>query len=75
MHRGNPAVHLPKLTPNYKVANQLSPSPADLLIDLAGDHLTYLNSHSRSLDSSHTESGDNSLDTLLPEIPIEMDPV
>ena len=74
-YRADTVVQLPKLTPNGTVANQLSPSSEDSIIDPAEDHLTDLNSPLQSLDSSQTDSDDNSLDTSLPEIPIEMEPV
>ena len=62
-------VHLPQLTPIDLAVSQLSQSPEDLLIDPAEDRLL------QSLDSSQTDSEDNSLDTSLPEVPMEMGPV
>ena len=74
-HRGDTVVQLPKLTPFDTSVNQLPLSPEDSLVDPADNHLTDLNSPSRSLDSSQTDSDGNSLDNSLPEIPIEMEPV
>ena len=75
MYRGDTVDQLPKLTLIDTVANQLSPSPEDSLIDPAEDHLTDLSSPLQSLDSSQTDSENKYLDTLLLEIPIEMEPV
>ena len=73
-HRGDTVVQLPKLTLFDTTVNQLLLSPEDSLVDPADNHLTDLNSPSRSLDSSQTDSDDNSLDNS-PEISIEMEPV
>ena len=69
MYKADNAVHLPKLTPIDTPANQLSQSPEDLLIESTEDCLL------QSLDCSQMDSEDNSLDTLLPEVPMEVEPV
>ena len=73
-YRADIVVQLPKFTPFDTAANQLSQSPEDSLIDPTEDRLTDLNPLLQSLDSSQRDSEDNSLDTSLPEIPIEMEP-
>ena len=55
--------------------NHDSQSPADSLVDSAQDHLTDCDQLSQSLDTSRTDSSDNSLDILLSELPIETEPV
>ena len=50
-------------------------SPTDSVIDFAEGRLTDHDQLSHSLDSSRTDSNDNSLNTSLPEVPIEMKPV
>ena len=75
MYRADTVVQLPKLTPIDTAVNQLTQSPDDWLIDPAEDCLTDLSPLSQSLDNSQTYSEDSSLDTSLPEIPIEMEPV
>ena len=55
--------------------NHDSQSPADSLVDSAQDRLTDCDQLSQSLDTSRTDSSDNSLDILLPELLIETEPV
>ena len=75
MHRGCTVVQLPSLTPFDTTVNHTPQSPNDSLPYLTDNHLTNLNSPSQSLDSSQTDSGDNSLNSSLPEFPIDMEPV
>ena len=72
---GDIVVQLTKLTSVDTVVNRLSPSSADSLLDPTDNHLPNISSLSQSLDSSPMDSEDNSLDTLLPELPKEMEPV
>ena len=75
IYRADTVVQLPKLTPINTAANQLSQSPEHSLIDPTEDRLTGLDPLSQSLDSSQTDSEDNSLNISLPEIPMEIEPV
>ena len=68
-YRADIVVHLPHFTSIDTAATQLTQSPEDSPIDPTEDHL------SQSLDSPQTDSADDSLDTLLPDAPIEMEPV
>ena len=57
-------MQLPKLTSIDTVVNRLSLPSEDSLLDPTDNHLT-----------DQTDSEDNSLDTSLPELPIEIVPV
>ena len=75
LQRGDTVVQLPQRTPFDTTVNRHSQSPADSLVDLAQDCLTDRDQLSKLLDTSLTDSSDNSLDILLSELPIEMEPV
>ena len=73
---GDTVVQLPQRTPFDTTVNRHPQSPAaDSLVDSAQDRLTDHNQLPQSLDNSRTDSSDSSLDILLPELPIEMEPV
>ena len=75
LQRGDTVVQLPQRTPFDTTVNRHLQSPADSLVDLAQDCLTDRDQLSKLLDTSLTDSSDNSLDILLSELPIEMEPV
>ena len=66
---------MPQRTPFDTTVNRHSQSPADSLVDSAQDRLTDRDQLSQLLDTSLTDSSDNSLGILLSELPIEMEPV
>ena len=72
---GDTVVQLPQRTPFDTTVNRHPQSPADSLVDAVQDHLTERDQLSQSLDTSRTDSSDNSLDISLPELPTEMKPV
>ena len=59
----------------HNLINCHSQSPADSLVHSAQDRLADRDHLSQSLDTSQTNSSDNSLDILLLEFPIEVEPV
>ena len=67
-------VQLPQCTLFDTTVNCHSQSPTDSLVDSAQDRHTDRDQLSQSLDISQTDSSDNSLDILLPELPTEMEP-
>ena len=75
LQRGDTVVQLPQRTPFDTTVHRHSQSPADSLVDSAQDCLTDRNHLSQSLDTSQTNSSNNSLDISLLELPIEMEPV
>ena len=68
-------VQLPQRTPFDTTVNRHPQSPSDSLVDSAQNRLTDRDQLSQSSDTSRTDSSDNSLDILLPELRIEMEPV
>ena len=68
-HKAATVIHLPQFAPINPAADQSSQFPEDPLVDLKEDRL------SQPLDSSRPDSEDNSLDTSLSDIPVEMEPV
>ena len=76
IQRGDTVVQLPKLIPFDATVYHQPQSPTDSLIHSVQDRLPDHDQLSKSLDSSRTDySHDNSLDTSLPDLPIEMKPV
>ena len=75
LQRGDTVVQLPQRTPFDTTVNRHSQSPADSLVDSAQDRLTDRDQLSQLLDTSRTDISDNSLDILLSELPIKMEPV
>ena len=75
IQRGDTVVQLQQDTPFDTTVTRHSQSPADSLVDSAQDRLTDRDQLSQWLDTSRTDSSDNSLDTSLPELPTEMEPV
>ena len=75
IHRGGTVVQLAKVNPFKIAVNQLPQSPQDSLIDLAVERLLDRDQLSQFLDSSQTDSDDNSLDISLPEVPVDIEPV
>ena len=75
IQRGDTVVQLQQYTPFDTTVTRHSQSPADSLVDSAQDRLTDRDQLSQWLDTSRTDSSDNSLDTSLPELPTEMEPV
>ena len=75
LQRGDTVVQLPQRTPFDTTVHRHSQSPADSLVDSAQDCLTDRNHLSQSLDTSQTNSSNNSLDISLLELPVEMEPV
>ena len=68
-------VQLPQRTPFDTTVNHHPQFPTGSLVDSTQDHLTDRGHLPQSLDSSRTDSSENSLDISLPELPIEMEPV
>ena len=75
IQRGDIVVQLPRRTLFDTTVNCRPQSPADSLVDSAQDCLTDRDQLSQSLNTSRTDSSDNSLDISLPELPTEMEPV
>ena len=75
IQRGDTVVQLPRRTLFDTTVNCRPQSPADSLVDSAQDCLTDRGQLSQSLNTSRTDSSDNSLDISLPELPTEMEPV
>ena len=72
---GDTVVQLPHRTPFDTTVNRHPQFPTDSLADSSQDRLTDSDQLLQSLASSRTDSSDNSLDTLLPDLPTEMEPV
>ena len=68
-------VQFPQRTLFDTTVNRHSQYPADSLVDSDQDRLTDRDHLSQSLNTSRTNSSDNSLDIPPPELPIEMEPV
>ena len=75
IQRGDTVVQLPQRTPFDTTVNRHPQSPSDSLVDSAQNRLTDRDQLSQSSDTSRTDSSDNSLDILLPELLIETEPV
>ena len=75
MQWGDTVIQLRQYTPFDTTVNCHSLSATDSLIDSAQDRLTFRDQPSQSLDSSWTDSSDHSLDSSLPELLIEMEPI
>ena len=75
MQWGDTFIQLRQYTPFDTTVNCHSLSATDSLIDSAQDRLTFRDQLSQSLDSSWTDSSDHSLDSSLPELLIEMEPI
>ena len=75
IQQGDTVVQLPQRTPFDATVTRHPQSPADSLVDSNQDRFTNRDQLSQSLDASRTDSSDNSLDTSLPELPMEIEPV
>ena len=75
IHQGDTVVQLPQCTPFDITVNRQPQSPTDSLINSVQDCFTDRDQILQSLDSSRTDSSDNSLDISLPELQIKMGPV
>ena len=75
IQQGDTVVQLPQRTPFDATVTRHPQSPADSLVDSTQDRFTNRDQLSQSLDASRTDSSDNSLDTSLPELPMEIEPV
>ena len=76
--RGNTVINLPTHTPVVTATNnnQLSQSSEDSVLDSEEDNFTNQNQLLQSLEDIRMDSEkDNYVETSLPEIPIEMEPV
>ena len=71
--QGDAVAQLPQHVPFDTTVNRHPQSPADSVVDLAQDRLTDRDQLWQSLDTSLTDPNDNSLDILLPDLPIEME--
>ena len=69
IQRGDTVVQLPQRTPFDTTVNRHPQFPTDSLVDSSQDRLTDSDQLLQSLASSRTDSSDNSLDTLLPDLP------
>ena len=75
IQQGDTVVQLSQRTPFDITVNHHPQSPIASLIDSAQDRFTDRDHLSQSLDSSRTDSRDNSLDISLPELPMKMEPL